>query len=217
MKLSAKIKTEVGKSINRRLRQDGLVPAVLYGEKQDPIPLVLNQKEVGKVLTAGGRRRLHDLDIEGLTQPDDLVQVLFKDIQRNVLNDSLLHIDFYSVRKGHRLTVQVPVKVVGDSPGIVVDGGVLQFLSREITVECLPKDIPDQIEVDITELGLGESITISTLSLPEEITVSDDPAKVIVSVVTVATPVLDEEEAEGAEDEGDESAEDSAAPETTEA
>ncbi|MCD4655573.1 50S ribosomal protein L25, partial [bacterium] len=100
-----------------------------------------------------------------------------------------------------KLSVLVPVKLIGQAIGVVDGGGVLQFLTREIAVECLPKDLPEFLEVEISDLEIGQSFPVSGIELPEGITCADELAKIIVSVVTVAAPVLEDEEDEESEEE----------------
>lgn len=199
MKLHAQIKTEIGKGANRRLRRDGLVPAVLYGKQQDPIPLTLNQHDVERILAKGGGRRIQDMVIQGLSDTGDETLVMFKDIQRNPISGELIHLDFYSIRKGQSLTIEVPVVITGEARGVTDDDGALQFLTREVVVQCLPKDMPEYLSVDVSDLGIGDSISLGDLAMPEGVTLVDEPTKTIASVVVVSTPLLDEEEAEGEE------------------
>lgn len=203
MKLNAQIKTEVGKGVNRKLRANGEVPAILYGPQQDPVPLILQQNEVGKLLKAGGKRRINELVINGVTGGDKSTLVMIRDIQRNALSGELIHIDFYSIRKGHKLSLTVPVVLRGQAVGVTDGGGALQFLTREMVIECLPKDLPEYIEVDVTELEVGNSIALADLTLPEGVTLADEPAKVVASVIIITASVEDEEEEEGEEVEGE--------------
>ena len=204
MKLSAQIKTETGKGVNRKLRASGEVPAVLYGPQQDPVPIVLNHHEVSTLLKAGGRRKIQELVISGLSDDTKSTLVMFRDVQRNAITGELIHIDFYSIRKGHKMTLSVPVVLRGEAVGVTDGGGALQFLTRNMMIECLPKDLPEYIEVDISALDVGNSMALSDLNLPEGVTLADEPAKVIASVVIISAAVEaeDEEGEEGEEGEG---------------
>ncbi|HPQ41839.1 MAG TPA: 50S ribosomal protein L25 [bacterium] len=199
MKLHAQIKTETGKGANRQFRRSGLVPAVLYGKQQDPIPLTLDQHDVERILAKGGGRRIQDMIIQGLGDSDKETLVMFKDIQRDPISGDLIHLDFYSIRSGQQLTLEVPIILTGEAQGVTEDGGALQFLTRAMEIQCLPKDLPEYITVDISALGIGDSISLGDVELPAGVTLTDEPAKTIASVVVISAPALDEEEAEGGE------------------
>jgi large subunit ribosomal protein L25 len=206
MKLNAEIKTRTGKGINRRLRKDGRVPAILYGRHQDPIPLSLNSHEVEKVLAGGAGRKLVTLGVSGLSETPEETMVMFKDIERNALTGALTHVDLYSIRRGEKISIVLPLTFIGDAKEDE-KGGTLQFASREISIECLPRNIPDHIEVDISGIEMGHSLVMGDIALPEDIKLIDGPAKVVASIVAVRAE-LEEEAEEDAEMEETESADD---------
>ncbi|MBN1878641.1 50S ribosomal protein L25 [bacterium] len=195
MKLKAQIKPQTGKGMNRRLRRDGQIPAILYGKHQSPIPLSLDQLDTEKVINAGGARKILELSISGLTDNADDTMVMFKDVQRNPLTGKLVHIDLYSVRQDEEISMTIPIHFVGETKDIDKEG-TLQFVSREISIQCLPKNIPGAIEVDISGMKMGHSMTVSDLKLPEKVKLLDDPGKVIASIVAVRAAAVEQPEAE---------------------
>ena len=199
MKLSAEVKSQVGKGVNRRLRKQGRVPAILYGKHQSPIPMSLNQLEVEKVLAVGGAGKLITLDINGLNVKDNQTLVMFKEIQRNALTGKLDHMDLYSVTRGEKITIVLPIVFIGDAKE-KEKGGTLQFVTREVTIQCLPRNIPESIEVDISSIEMGASIFMGDIKLPETVKLLDDPEKVVASIVTVRAEVEEPVGEEGVEE-----------------
>ncbi len=210
MKLLAQVKSQTGKGMNRRLRKVGQVPAILYGKHQHPIPLALNQLETEKVLNAGGARKIVELQVEGLADKTSEAMVMFKDIQRNAMTGKLIHIDLYSVRQDEEITMAIPIVFAGDAKNLDKDG-TLQFITREINIQCLPKNIPGVIEVDISGMQMGHSLTIADIALPEKVKLLDDPGKVVASIVSIRAAVVEAKEV--VEAAADEAA--TPAPETT--
>lgn len=199
MKLQAQIKTNTGKGINRRLRTHGQIPAILYGKHQSPIPLSLDQMETERILGAGGARKILELNVTGLSEEKSSeTMVMFKDIQRNPLTGKLIHIDLFSVRQDEEITMTIPIIFTGDTKEFEKEG-TLQFVTREINIQCLPKNIPGAVEVDISGMHIGHSMTMADIKLPEKVKMLDDPGKVIASIVAVRAVVLEKPEAEGAE------------------
>ncbi len=195
VELKAWKREETGKGPCRRLRKAGFVPAVLYGPDIDNVNLKLRTVDIERALHnyRGGSLML-ELDIEG-----EKKMAVFKVIDRHPVTDGLLHVDLQNVVKGHKITVDVPVNIVGKAEG-VAKGGILQQEARKLKVECLPDNIPDSIDVDVTELDIGESIHVADLNLPESVRVLDDES---LTIVLISEPTKEEAEAgeEGAEEE----------------
>lgn len=188
IKLAAQVREKTGKGVARKLRQSGLVPAVIYGKGKDPQALVVDPQEVKNYLAGNV---IFDLDIEGLgTMP-----AMIKDIQKDVISGDLKHVDFLHISMDEKVTVSVPVVLVGDAPG-VQEGGVIQQLLWELEVECLPLEIPESLEVDVSNLGVGESLSVSNLQVPEGITILTSEEETIVTIV-VPTTAAENEESEG--------------------
>lgn len=188
IKLAAQVREKTGKGVARKLRQSGLVPAVIYGKGKDPQALVVDPQEVKNYLAGNV---IFDLDIEGLgTMP-----AMIKDIQKDVISGDLKHVDFLHISMDEKVTVSVPVVLVGDAPG-VQEGGVIQQLLWELEVECLPLEIPESFEVDVSKLGVGESLSVSNLQVPEGITILTSEEETIVTIA-VPTTAAENEESEG--------------------
>ena len=191
LELDAEVRQGTGKATVRQLREKGLVPGVLYGKNRETVSVKVNAKKVEDVL---GGNAIIDLSLD-----DDTTQpVMVKEVQRDVITRDLLHIDLYQIDLDEKITVEVPVEVVGQAEG-VREGGLLNQILREIEIECLPTDIPENIEVDVTELEIGDSISVAEIDVSEDIEVQVDDSE------TVATVVLpDELDEEDEEDEDEE-------------
>jgi large subunit ribosomal protein L25 len=161
--LAADSRTNVGKGAARSLRREGKVPAVIYGHGRAPQALSLDHKSVGRLLEViGGEAALVDLTIDGAASG----QVIVREVQRNpVKRSEVIHLDLYAVVAGEPITVEVPVHVVGVSDGVRNFGGVLDFHHHRLTVKCLPKHLPEHIEIDITALGVGDAIYVRDLTV----------------------------------------------------
>jgi large subunit ribosomal protein L25 len=187
LNLAAKMREVFGKGPSGRLRRSGFVPGNLYGPSiEKNVPLTFNTKEVEKVLSGHSAGNvLVNLDVEGYGNKT----VMFKELQLHPVMGTIEHIDLIEVLMDHKVTVEVPVHIVGKAEGVTL-GGILQQGSREIKVECLPTQIPETIEVDVTRLVIGQSLHIGDITLPEGISTLDDPKTTIVSVVA---PTVEEE------------------------
>jgi large subunit ribosomal protein L25 len=189
--LDANIRTIVGKRV-RVLRQAGRVPAVMYGKRTDPMLLVLDDIQVGKVLARSGAATLIDLRVDG-----DTHTVLVRDVQRNPIRRDLLHIDFLKVAMDVAITTQVPVELVGEAPAVRELGGVLYTGVTEIEVEALPSDLPDRVVVELDTLKeIEDTITVGDLFLGRGVKVLVDPDEVIAKVIYQEEEMLEEEEEE---------------------
>ncbi len=188
--VTAESRTESGKNANRRLRVKGLIPGVVYGAKKETLPVAVSPKDIGAILkSASGENTLFDLDLRGSRR-----KVILKEFQREPLKGRLLHADFYEVALDKKIEVKVHVEVVGVPVGVKTQGGILDFVTRELEIECLPTEIPDKIAVDVTALELGKHLRVSDLQIPAKITVLTEPGVVVVHVVApraeeVAAPV----------------------------
>lgn len=189
--VSAENRNETGKNENRRLRTRGLIPGVLYGAKKDAVPLAVSPKEITTILRSKtGENTLFDLEIGGSRR-----KVILKEFQVNPIKGNLMHADFYEVALDKPIEVSVHIEVVGVPSGVKVEGGLLDHVTREVEVSCLPSDIPEKITVDVTELALGAAIRVSDLKVPDKVTMLSDPELVIVHVVA---PRAEEETAAAA-------------------
>lgn len=184
--LTANTRAERGKNPARRLRSAGMVPAVLYGSGiKGAVSLTLNNKELDKVLhTSAGGNVLITLSVDGQGSG----MAMFKEITRHPLRGSVLHVDLLEVRMDHKITVEVPIHIVGKAEGLAF-GGIVQVEHRKVKVECLPNQIPDSFDLDVTPLGVGQSLHVSDLKLGAGIEVLDEPEMTIVSVVAPTAEV----------------------------
>src|SRR6056297_206367 len=186
---------ETGKGVARRLRRNGLIPGVVYGSSREPQALTVNPLDL--------RGKIHSNAIIDLTIDGEEETVMIKDFQKDVIKDELIHVDFQQISMDETIHITVPIKLVGDAPG-VREGGVLQQLMREVDIEVLPTDIPDEVELDINELTLSDSLEVSDLEVPEEVTILNSPEDVIVTIVAPSEEIEEEEEEEREEGEEEE-------------
>ncbi len=179
---------KTGKSVARKIRREGAIPAVLYGRETKSIPLTVNPLDLKKALsTDAGENTLLEIHIKG--DGEEITKIaLLRDVQYDYLKSRPIHFDFQEVMMKELITVKVPIRIVGKAQGIQ-EGGILEEIMREIEVECLPASIPNVIDVDVTQLGIGDSLHISDLVLPENITVLQEPEQ---TIVTILSPVMEE-------------------------
>lgn len=206
--LEVEPRQDTGKSAARRLRREGKVPGVVYGI-QEPSPVTVNPKELEKIFSSdAGENAIIQLEVAGQAKTER--PVIVKELQRDAMSDQIVHADFLEIRMDQKIRVDVPLVFEGESPGVKL-GGILSVLLRELEVECLPNAIPSEILVEISGVEIGDVIHVRDLTLPgavELVTDVDDP------IVTVITPVEEEEETPEEDEEG--VAADGAAPEAAE-
>jgi large subunit ribosomal protein L25 len=171
----------------RRLRREGKIPAVLYGPKVQPLALELNRKDFSNRVAGLEGSHLVRMKSASTTLADKVA--LVKEMQYHPITGDVIHADFYEVDLMARIEVSVPLHFVGKGAG-VVRGGILQPIVREIQVECLPLDIPQYFDVDVSGLDIGDSVHIEDLPMPEGVTAVYDSN---FALVTVATPTVEEE------------------------
>ncbi len=196
IELQATVRKSVGNGPARVLRRAGQIPAVLYGRKIESVLLSVNTKDLEQILKKGsfGQFILNLVIQNGkkVTKP-----AIIKELQTHPVSGNLIHIDFYEVDMKRQIKVMVPVVTTGKSVG-VEEGGLLNIVRREVEVFCLPGDIPEAIEIDISELGIGDSIHLEDVPLGENVEVATD---VNYTVVTVLSPKVEEEVVEEEEEE----------------
>jgi len=177
--VAATRRSDRGKNTNRRLRVQGQIPGVVYGPAKEAVPVSVSPKDIATILrSATGENTLFDLDLEGGRR-----KVLIKDYQLEPVKGHLLHADFYEVALDKLLHVTVHVELQGVPVGVKVQGGVLDFITRELEVECLPGDIPEKIVVDVSALEMGKHLRVSDLQVPEKVTMLTEPDNVVAHVV----------------------------------
>ena len=181
-----------------RLRRTGRVPSVIYGGELGPVPISVDEHSVKEILKgAAGENTIFLLKLKGT---DEERLAMIKELQVDRIGGKFIHIDFIRITRGHKLTVNMPVELVGDCVG-VRQGGRVDFVSRDIEIEILPRDMFDKFVLDISELDVGEHLKVADLAgqLPESAKFLDDEDRVVV-VVEVPRLVEEEEEAEEAEE-----------------
>lgn len=189
IKLSAITREKTGKQICKKIRRDGLTPGVIYGRKIKPINLSVPTKIFTEIIKKNPGA-LVELNLEGNGE-SSTYSAIVKEVKRNCLNDELSCIDFYQVSLDETLTASVQVHLIGSAPG-VKDGGILEQITREIEIECLPTDIPDKINVDISDLRIGHSIHLKDIQLDQKIKVLTLPDTVLVTMVAPKEEVKEE-------------------------
>jgi len=177
--VAAQGRTEKGKNVNRRLRTQGLIPGIVYGAAKESVAVAVSPKEITTILrSASGENTLFDLELEGKRR-----KVILKEFQLEPVKGQILHADFYEVALDRVIEVKVHVELQGTPVGVKVQGGILDFVTRELEVECLPRDIPEKIVVDVSGLELGKHLRVSDLKAPEKVKVLTEPDVVVVHVV----------------------------------
>ncbi len=185
LKLAAESRSTTGKGAARSLRQQGKVPAVIYGHGRNPESLVLDAAALGKLLQTATAASVLEVTV-GSAAP---VQALIREVQRNpVRQQEIVHLDLYEIHADETITVSVPVHIVGIADGVRNFGGVLDHVLRELEIECLPRDLPEHIEVDVTSLGIGEAIHVRDITIPGAEILQDGE----LTVATVVAPRAEE-------------------------
>jgi len=191
--IEVELRAETGKGAARRIRKDGQIPGVVYGRGNEPRSIKLDPLDIEKLLYSNA---VIDLSFDG--EDGEASTVIIKDFQRDVIKKNLLHVDFQFISMDEKITVSVTLSLEGTAAG-VHEGGVLQQLLRNIEIDALPAEIPSEITLDISELGMGDSLSVSDLELPEDIDLVTDSDEVIVTVVT-PTELAEEDEEEEEEE-----------------
>ena len=208
--LTANAREKVGKGSAREARRQGNIPAVIYGDKKSPIPIVIEQKILVRHLSTGGFfNTLFDIDING-----ELNRVLPRDVQLHPVTDVPEHVDFLRVSGTTKISVEVPVEFIGDdvSPGIK-SGGVLNVVRYTVEVSCTPDLIPSTLSVDLSSAEIGDSLHISAVNLPEGVTPTISDRDFTIATIVAPTVVRDEATSD---DESDGDGEDTETEATTE-
>jgi large subunit ribosomal protein L25 len=188
MELKAAPRQPLGKR-SRRLAREGKVPAIVYGYNTEPTPVTLDRLEFQKVFVKSGRTHLVDLVMDGHTE-----KVLIREIQTHPRRHGAIHVDFYQPNLQEKIEVEIPVHVVGESEPVKQgDGDVLQPM-HSVRVECLPTEIPEAFEVDITPLEeIGAELRVSDLKVGAGVKVLDDPQDLVVKIVPKREMKIEEE------------------------
>lgn len=197
VKLQVLDRASSGSAESRRLRKQGLIPGVIYGGGHDPMAIAIEERELRHALTgAGGLHAILDVTLDGgAARPS-----ILKSYQRDPLKGTVTHVDLQEVRLDRPIQAQVVVELVGDSIG-VNEGGVLSQVVREITVEALPLEIPEHLELDVSGMAIGDTLRLADLPPFESVKFLDDPEETVLATVTMPTKFVEPEpeEVEGEE------------------
>jgi len=191
VKLVVAPREKLGSAESRRLRKQGLVPGVLYG-RTEPVAICIAERELRRALTgAGGFHAILDIQVEGKQASHSAI---LKDYQRDEVRGFVTHVDLQEVRLDQPITASVSVELMGgeEAPG-VREGGVLSQVAREVSVEALPLEVPEHLELDVSGMGIGDTLRLADLPVREGVTFLDDPETVI-ATVTMPTRVVEPEE-----------------------
>jgi large subunit ribosomal protein L25 len=188
VKLKAEPRTTTGRAAARRLKARGIVPAVVYGGKEKSQPLQISARDINAMLShASGENILVELEIAGHTGTKT---ALLQEVQHSPVGGDILHVDFHAISMDEKITADVPLEPRGVATGVKNFGGLLDQNIRSLTVECLPRDLPDKITVDVSALNIGDSIHVRDVKLPEGVVVKVPPD---LTAFSVMAPTAEEE------------------------
>jgi large subunit ribosomal protein L25 len=188
IELQVERRKEIGKNEARRARANGKVPAVVYGAKKETVPIYIEARALTTAFRKGaGDNAIYLLKIAGTEQSR---HAMIKEIDRDPVSRALLHVDFVRVLMDVKVRVPVAIELVGVPKGVKQEGGILDFVNREVEIECLPTDIPARLPVDVSDVGMGESFRVAQIPAQPGLRILDDPDKVIAHV---AHPAKEEE------------------------
>ena len=190
--LQVELRESTGKEYAKKMRRDGKVPGIFYAHNEKSLPILFNEREIMKTLTSS-EVGLIDIQIGGKQRR----KAIIKEVQTDPIKNYLVHVDVMGVSLEKSVTVAVPIHIMGEAIGVKEQGGILHNYIREVEVSCLPLDIPEYIEVDVSELNMGDSIQLSTLDV-EKVSFLGDLDQPIVSIL--APKIVKEEEVVEEED-----------------
>ena len=198
VKLQVQERDSRGSAESRRLRKQGLIPGVLYGRGQTPHTISIPERELRRVLTGeGGLHAILDVVLEGqkTTHPS-----ILKDYQQHPVRGGIIHVDLHEVRLDQPIQARVVVELVGEPVG-VTEGGVLSQVNREVTVEALPMEIPEHLELDVSRMAIGDTLRLVDLRAQDGVKYVDDPEETVLATVTMPSRIVEPEpeEVEGEE------------------
>ncbi len=200
-KLTVRPRIGIGRGHSRRIRAGGEVPAVIYGKHSEPQALAVNERALGQLLKEiAGSAAVLEIDAEGSKPRLSII----KEVQRNPMNDRIIHLDLNEVSADEEMAVIVIVHTKGDSFGVLNEAGVIDVSSHDLNIRCLPKDLPEFIEIDVTDLHVGQTIHVRELMPIDGVTFADDGDRPVISCVMgiVEEEEVPETELEGEEGEG---------------
>ena len=190
----------VGKKVAKQIRREGKIPAIIYGDGKDPIPISIGLKDVKSVLKMEKKQNT----ILRILRDDIQVDAMLKELQYDYLSDNIIHADFIRLDLNKEIEVSVPITIIGESIGVRVEDGVFDFVTRDIRVKALPTLIPTNFEIDVTDLHSGNSIKVDNIEPEENVKIMTDRQVVICAVVVKGAAEEEEIEEEEEGEEGEE-------------
>ena len=179
--LDIEVRSKVGKGISRQLRRDSRIPAVVYGKGIEPVAVSVAQKDLQTAIAGeGGYNNLLTLNGGGSL---DKTMAIIADLQRDAVKGTIKHVDLHQINMSEKIRLHVPVLLTGAAHGVKVQGGLLDFAHHTLHIECLPASIPDNIEINVTDLKIGQSIHVSEVSMPAGVKALDNPKAPVVSIL----------------------------------
>lgn len=180
-----------GSANSRRVRAEDDIPAVIYGMGMDPLSISVARRDLRVALSGpAGMNTILDLTVDGTVYP-----AIIKDVQRHPVRRNVQHVDFIQLDLEAELTVDIPVRLTGEAKAVIAENGLVDLSMTEIEVVTTPRNIPDEIVIDVTDMDMDTTITLAEVPLPAGVTATADSELPVVTVLTMRTPVLDEEEA----------------------
>jgi large subunit ribosomal protein L25 len=202
IELTVERRSTRGKNEARRTRAARKIPAVVYGAGKETVPITVDTRALSDAFRGGaGENAIFLLKLQG---SDQSRHAMIKEFQRDPVTRRPVHLDFVRVLMDTKIRVGVPVEIVGVARGVRVDAGILDFVTREIEIECLPGNIPEHLPVDVSDLGIGDALRVSAVPAPEGVTILEDPERVVVHVAHPAQEAVAAPEAEAVEAEATE-------------
>jgi large subunit ribosomal protein L25 len=188
--LEAQLRSETGKGAARSLRRNGFIPAVVYGHGEETRSCKIDSKELERLLTSvQWENTIIDLKMDDGKASD----VLIRDVQIHPVRPEVLHIDFLAVHKGEKVKLDVPVRLIGVAPG-VKEGGIMEHHRNDVEIRCIPSNIPEALELDISDMGIGDVASVSQLAAPEGVEILSDLTAAISSIVPPSVHKVEAEE-----------------------
>ena len=188
VKLKAEPRATLGRSAVRKLKANGVIPAIIYGGKEKPQPLQVSARDINAMMShASGENVLVELEIAGEKSNRT---ALVQEVQHSPLRGDILHIDFHAISMDETIQAEVPLEPIGVPNGVKTFGGLLEQSLRVLAIECLPRDLPDRITVDVSQLNIGDSIHLRQIQLPSGVTSKVPPD---LTAFSVLAPTVEEE------------------------
>ncbi len=192
--VEVKSRGHLGKNSSRRLRHEGLIPVIVYGGKMDPVPVAVDPSELLEIIhSESGVNTIFQVNVAGTERRR---HVMIKEYQVDPVKGKLIHADLVRIQMDEVIEVDVPVHVTGEAAGVKLDGGILEHVTREVRVSCLPGDIPENIAIDVGPLKIGDNLRVSDLSKSERYKILTEPEQIL---VVVSPPAKEEAPAPVAE------------------